>query len=113
VILRVEREQHAGVHGLAVQEDRACPTLAHIAGLLRTGQTEVFAQREEQGALVRDTDSPSLTIDPQLDVCEGLLAALSRSSNGTIGLAAQQLHLPGRAGKDGRSNHDAGTRLDE
>jgi hypothetical protein len=111
--LRIECEEHAGVYRLAVQEDRARSTLPQIAGLLGASKPEVLAEREEQGALVRHADGASQPIDLQLDVRERLLAAMSRSGSGPIGLAAQQLHLPGRSGKGGRSDHEAGARLDK
>ena len=44
----LERQDHAGVHGLSVQEHRATATITGTAAFFGAGQTQVDAQGIEQ-----------------------------------------------------------------
>ena len=65
---RIEREQHAGIDGQPVHQHRARTALTEVAGFLRTRQAEVFAQRQQQRALMRHPKPMRLPVDAQLDV---------------------------------------------
>jgi hypothetical protein len=108
-VLRVEGEEHAGVHRQSIQQHRAGAALPEVAGLLCSRQPEIFSKREEERALVRDADGTLLSVDPQLDVGIGLFATVTGSRDREFRLAAQQSQLVVRAGKRGCSNDDAST----
>jgi hypothetical protein len=66
-----DREQEAAVDPLAVEQDRAGPTLAVIAALLGAGQTEPFAQRVEQRGAVVEIELVVDSVDGEPDVAVG------------------------------------------
>jgi hypothetical protein len=53
----------AGVHRLSVQQDRACPALATVAGAFGPGQIEMVAEHLEERRAVVNLKAMLLSID--------------------------------------------------
>src|SRR5438874_4924743 len=63
-----DRERHAGIHGLAIEEDRARAARPFVADALRAGEPERLAQRVEERPVRRDVDADPISIDLERDV---------------------------------------------
>src|SRR5262249_6030123 len=63
----LDREHEAGADEHAVEEHRARPTLALLARVLRSGQLEPLAQREEKALPGPDLGLEAVAVDCELD----------------------------------------------
>jgi hypothetical protein len=59
----LRREDEAGVHRLAIEQDGACATRANLAAALRAQQAQLVAQQVKQRAVGRDTQLVRAAID--------------------------------------------------
>ena len=74
VPVRLRRQNEAGADELAVEQHGARAALALLAGVLRPGQPEPLAKREEQALARPDVGLAPLAVDGQLDPHRGASA---------------------------------------
>src|SRR5581483_6084134 len=76
----LRREHEARADEPAVEEHRAGAALALLAGVLRAGEAEVLAQREEQALALPDVALDLLAVDAQADPHAVSLSIARRAS---------------------------------
>jgi hypothetical protein len=64
-------ERHAGIDGLAIEENGAGAARAFVAHALRAGEPERLAERVEERSMRRDVDADPIAVHLERDVHSG------------------------------------------